>query len=190
MKFNRTTIIFVILSLGLTVIVYVTEIKPEGFNLENKSEQANEVAKIFPFPTEEIKQIKITLNQKVISFEKQGETTSLWQMTQPEKTMASEAAINFLLNLFPQAEKTLSIPVDAEKKREYGLLETDKSIEIILKNGHKYQMILGNPNFDDTQIYAEVIFPPEINQESAIVLVSKSFQYAIERDFAEWKQSS
>ena len=190
MKFNRTTITFLILSLGLTAIVYVTEIQPDGFSLDSTSEQQDQVAKIFPFQVDEIRQITITVNQQIISFQKQDQDQSPWQMTKPENAIASEGAMTFLLNLFPQAENKLAIPVDEQKKKEYGLAEANKNIEIILNNGNKYQMILGSSNFDDTQIYAQVIFPPEINEESAIFLVSKSFQYAIERDFEEWKKSS
>lgn len=47
-------------------------------------------------------------------------------------------------------------------------------------------MILGKSNFDDTQIYAEVIFPEKEKIKPQIYLVSKSFQYALERNFDEW----
>ena len=190
MKFNRTTIICVIVSLGLSAIVYITEIKPEGFNLDNKNEQQNEVAKIFPFQLEDIQQIIIKADQQVISFQQQEGQNSQWQMTQPENLVASEAAIKFLLNLLSQSENKLSINADSQNRKDYGLLDSSKIIEIILNSGDKYQMILGNPNFDDTQIYAEVIFPAQMKKKSTIFLVSKSFQYAIERDFEEWKQSS
>jgi hypothetical protein len=84
----------------------------------------------------------------------------------------------------------VDISANAQNRQDYGLANSQKKIQIILKNGDSYQMILGIPNFNDTQIYAEVIFPPSKEEQSAIFLVSKSFQYAIERDFEEWKQPS
>ena len=190
MKFNRTTISLLILSLGLTGIVYITEIKPEGFNLNPKAQKQSEILKIFPFETQDIQKITIEIDQQIISFQRQEQSEkSLWQMTQPEKLVANDGAIAFLINLFPQAENKLQIPANLAKRKEYALLDSGKTIEIILNNGDQYKMILGSPNFDDTQIYAEVIFPSQVPDKSTIFLVSKSFQYAIERDFDEWKKN-
>ncbi len=188
MKFNRTTITLVFLCIGLTTTVYLTQIKPEGFNLENQETTQNEVTKIFPFQTEDIQQITIDINQDVIKFQRKDEPNSPWQMTQPETLLANDGAIAFLVNLFPQAEKKLEISPDVEKKKEYGLLESSPTIAVTLHNEDRYHMILGNANFDDTQIYAQIKFPASIQAQSSIFLVSKSFQYAIERDFGEWKQ--
>ena len=188
MKFNRTTISLVILSLSLTGIVYITEIKPQGFNLNNKGQKQKEIVRIFPFETQDIQQIIINVDQEVISFQRKENGNSAWQMIEPENLVANNGAIAFLLNLFPQAQKKLELPANIEKRKEYGLLESAKKIELILKNGDQYYLTLGNSNFDNTQIYAEVKFPPSIQDEYSIFLVSKSFQYAIERDFEEWKQ--
>ena len=88
---------------------------------------------------------------------------------------------------FPQAKKKLTIPANDEKRKEYGLFDSTKVIEVVLNNGDKYQMILGNANFDNTQVYARVNYPDRAQESSQIFLVSKSFQYAIERDINEWK---
>lgn len=186
MKFNRTTISLVILALGLTSFVYFSEIKDQGLNISSKIDGREEKKeKIFPFDGKDIKSIIINLDRMQISFEKTEK--DIWQMTQPEKFTASDASMAFLLNLFNQAQNTVEIPFTKEKQEEYGLAKSNYKIQWRLKNGDEYQMILGKSNFNDTQIYAEVIFPDSVKTKQNIFLVSKSFQYAIERDFDEWK---
>lgn len=186
MKFNRTTISLVILALGLTSFVYFSEIKDQGFDITSKIDRKEETReKIFPFDSKDIKSITINLDRQQISFEKTEK--DIWEMIQPEKLTASDAAMSFLVNLFNQAENTVEIPLTEDKKEEYGLTASGYKIQWRLKNGDEYQMILGKSNFDDTQIYAEVIFPDGVERKQNIFLVSKSFQYAIERDFEEWK---
>jgi hypothetical protein len=191
MKLNRTTISLLILSLGLTSVVYITEIKPEGFNLNPKNQKEEEIPKIFSFKTQDLEKINIKAEQTIITFQKQrkGEENSFWQMTQPENLLANEGAIAFLVNLFPPAEKKLTIPANDENRKKYGLWESQKKIELTLSNGDQYEITLGSANFDNTQIYVEVKFPTTVEDQSSIFLVSKSFQYAIERDFDEWKQN-
>ncbi|BAQ61978.1 hypothetical protein GM3708_2384 [Geminocystis sp. NIES-3708] len=187
MKFNRTTIFLVILALGLTAFVFLREIKDQGFDITPKIQNQNEGEKIFTFDTNDIKNITIKINDKKISFEKIKNKNQSWQMTQPEKIIASNAAISFLINLFSQAENKVEIPSTKEKRQEFGLDISQYQIWLTLNNGEEYHMILGKSNFDNTQIYAEVTFPKSVKSQQNIFLVSKSFQYAIERDFEEWK---
>ncbi|NCO74120.1 MAG: DUF4340 domain-containing protein [Cyanobacteria bacterium] len=186
MKFNRTTISLVILALGLTGFVFFREIKDQQFDLTSKiGKEEEKQEKIFTFDTKEIKNIDIEVNQEKINFEKTDK--NVWLMTQPQKLTVNDAAMNFLINLFNQAENKLEIPSTPEKIQEFGLDKSHHKISLILNNGDKYQIILGKGNFDDTAIYAQVIFPESLKATQNIFLVSKSFQYAIERDLEEWK---
>ncbi len=189
MKFNRTTISLVVFSVGLSVIVYLAQIKPQGFNLDSKTEQEIANPKIFSFTTEDIQQITIYTNQETIVFDREDTDKSPWLMIQPQKLVASDGAISFLVNLFPQAQNKVELPATEDKKQEYGLLDSTDKIELTLTNNDRYTIILGNPNFDDSQIYAQVIFPNQMQKQTSIFLVSKSFRYAIERDFEQWKKS-
>ncbi|BAQ66545.1 hypothetical protein GM3709_3310 [Geminocystis sp. NIES-3709] len=176
----------VILALGLTGFVYFSEIKNQGLDISSKIEEKEDKKEnIFSFDSKDIKGIVIEVNNQKISFEKTDK--DIWEMIQPEKLTASDAAISFLVNLFNQAENKIQIPLTEEKRQEYGLVQSSYKIQWRLKNDEQYQMILGKPNFDDTQIYAEVKFPDSVKTKQNIFLVSKSFQYAIERDFNEWK---
>lgn len=190
MKFNRSTIFLVIFALSLTILVFLREIKNQGFNITPQAEIEKKAEKIFSFDTNDIKKIKIEVNNKIISFEKTKDNKQPWQMTQPEKIIASDAAISFLVNLFNQAENKLEIPTSETKLVEFGLDKSSYHIWITLNNDEEYHLILGNDNFDNTQIYAQVIFPTSVKSAQNIFLVSKSFQYAIERDLEEWKASN
>jgi Domain of unknown function (DUF4340) len=189
MKINRTTIFLVMVALALTGFVFFQEIKNQGFDINPKTEKPEEKVKIFPFDTNDIKTIIIQVNKDKISFEKTENNNKSWQMTQPQKITASDAAMSFLINLFSQAENKVEISLTEDKRQEFGLDISQHQIWLTLNNGEEYHIILGKPNFDDTQIYAQVKFPQSINSTQNIFLVSKSFQYAIERDFDEWKEN-
>jgi hypothetical protein len=190
MKFNRTTTFLVILALCLTGFVFFREIKDQGFDITKKAENQDKKEKIFPFNTSDIKTITIQVNEQKITFEKTEDNSQPWRMTQPQKIIASDAAMSFLVNLFNQAENKVEIPLTEDKRQEFGLDISQNQIWLTLNNGEEYHIILGKPNFDDTQIYAEVKFPQSVKSKQNIFLVSKSFQYAIERDFDEWKAVS
>ena len=187
MKFNRNTIILVVISIGLAGVVYFQEVKPNGLTLQNQEGEETPEA-IFPFAMNDIQEVTVNYQNQAIVFQKQlNQDQVSWQMIEPQQFDISEGSINFLLNLFPSAKKTVAIEDTSEKQTEYGLLDSAKTIEVILANNDRYHMVLGNSSFDNTQIYAQVNFPDNSSPSSQIFLVSKSFQYAIERDVNEWK---
>lgn len=187
MKFNRTTVILVILALGLSTFIYIAE-KNNDFITQIDSDNTSKSEKIFPFDTEEIKTISIDNNQQKITFAKTENQIKPWEMTSPEKTKASDAAISFLTNLFHQATNQQEIPDTEKNLEEYGLQQPNGTIKLTLNNGDEYTVNLGNSNFDNTKIYAQIIFPQSQSGKPKIFLISKSFQYAIKRDFDEWKE--
>lgn len=186
MKLKPTTIFLMILSFSLGIIVFVTQIWDKGFNL-NPNESEEIVDNIFPFTRKDINIIKLQIPDTEIIFKRENKSSS-WKMIAPEKTEANDASIAFLLNLLPNAKKEVEISPTDSNLEEYSLSNSQKKISLTLNNGKLYEITLGKSNFDDTRIYALVSFPPELESKSAIFLVSKSFQYALERDFSEWKQ--
>lgn len=188
MKLNRNTIILFITAFSLMGLVFLTQIRKDGFNISPVGKQEDSIPSIFPFKTEEIQALEIKTDGQLIAFEKTGNEPLSWMMKQPENTKASDAAIAFLLNLFPSATKKIELLATDEQRKEYGINNNSPTITITLKNSDRYQMILGKSNFDDTQIYAEVIFPEQEKIKPQIYLVSKSFQYALERNFDEWRE--
>ncbi len=188
MKLNPNTIFLLIVALSLTGAVVFSEIRRDGFILTTDNTQETEIPLIFPFPREAVKKIDLTIDDNRISFAKTGNNPYPWMMITPEKTKASDAAIAFLLNLLTSADKKIELLATDNLRQEYGINDNSPMITITLEGRDRYQIILGNPNFDDTQIYAEVIFPEKDKIPAQIYLISKSFQYALLRDFEEWKQ--
>lgn len=194
MKFNRSTILLSIFAISLASVIYLVEIRPQSNVTNNDNENlAPQEHKLFPFDIEQIKTITIDPpdsqeNSQTLIFEKTQAEVQPWQMSTPEPVKANDASISFLLNLFPQATKKPEIPMDEANLSEYGLETPKATISITLDNGETYQINIGGNNFDNSQIYGLVKFPPSAPQSEGIFLMSKSFQYAVERPYEDWKE--
>ena len=184
MKLKTTTIILVFLALGLGSFVYFLEIngKQEQENVESTKKQ------IFNFTDRDIQTLVIETEGKNLKFERTTQETQPWKMTDPEDIPASEAAISFLVDLLIESEINQSFVITQEQLADYGLVQPLAKILIKLNNQQEHRVILGGSNFDDTLIYAQVDPSTEPQDPIEIVLLSKNFQYAVERDFDEWKQ--
>jgi hypothetical protein len=188
MKLKSTTIVLILFALGLGGFIYFVEIKNK-LKSENIENAENEIMpKLFNFSEKDIKILTIQTEKTVLKFEQTEDKTKPWQMIEPEKVTASEPSISFLTNLLIEAKKNQTFVINKNQLMEYGLDKPIAKILIGLKNQQEKQIILGKPNFDDTLIYAQ-INPQQQNENSQeIILVSKSFQYAVNREFNDWKQ--
>ncbi len=191
MKFNRITISLAIFAVALTSIVYFLEIRPATNQAENENQiVVTESERIFPFAVKDIQQLTIEIPNQTLEFIKTDAQIHPWQMKQPQETQANDASISFLLNLFPQVTNNQEIPINQASLAEYGLETPQGEIFVTLDNGDEYKIQVGGSNFDNSQIYGLVKFPDSASQSEGIFLMSKSFQYAIERDLQDWQQSS
>ncbi|RMD73160.1 MAG: hypothetical protein D6822_00025, partial [Cyanobacteria bacterium J149] len=121
MKLNRNTIILFITAFSLMGLVFLTQIRKDGFNISPVGKQEDSIPSIFPFKTEEIQALEIKTDGQLIAFEKTGHEPLSWMMKQPENTKASDAAIAFLLNLFPSATKKIELlATDEQRKSKEG----------------------------------------------------------------------
>ncbi|AFZ46412.1 hypothetical protein Cyast_0432 [Cyanobacterium stanieri PCC 7202] len=201
MKFNRSTILLSIFAVSLASIIYLLEIRPQSNVTNNDNEnlvrQGDRTAtlhdRIFPFDTDQVKIITIDPpqsleNSQTLVFEKTDAEVQPWQMSEPEQVRANDASISFLLNLFPQAPRQPEIPMDEANLSEYGLESPRAKITITLDNGENYKISIGGSNFDNSQIYGLVKFPESASQSEGVFLMSRSFQYAVERPYEDWKQ--
>ncbi len=184
MKLKTTTIILVFLALGLGSFVYFLEIK--GKQAQEKVESTKK--QIFNFVAQDIQTLVIETEGKKLKFERTNQATQPWKMTEPEDTPASEAAISFLVDLLIELEINQSFAITQEQLADYGLVQPLAKILIQLNNQQEHRVILGGSNFDNTSIYAQVDPATEPQDSIDIVLLSKNFQYAVERDFDEWKE--
>lgn len=191
MRLKNTTIFLSIAAISLAVIAVFPYAKSVVFSTFPgfTAKIAKDDHLIFPFSPERIKKIKLRLaNNNYLEFVRTSNQPPQWQMIYPEKTKANDAAISFLTSLFPTAKREIELTPTPQQRQEYGISSSSPTIDVFLQDGQNYRILLGKSNFDDTQIYAEVVFPESSKQTPRIFLLSKSFLYAIQRDFSEWKQ--
>jgi hypothetical protein len=191
MKLKTTTLVLLICCLGLGTAVFLAErIKTSTQdNLENQQSREN---LIFDFAEKEIETLTIETGGKTLKFQQTSDQIQPWKMLEPEQVIASEPSVSFLVNLLVEGKANESFIVTKDQLNDYGLAQPLAKILITVKKenqeGKEAQLFLGKPNFDDTLIYAQVSDSKMEENQAKIVLVSKSFQYAVERDYEDWKE--
>lgn len=98
---------------------------------------------------------------------------------------ANDAYVAYLLDKLVKA-KSERIPSDP--RIDYGLNEPLATVDIKLNNQVNHQLILGKPNFNDTSLYAIADPPKQVKEPIQVLLVTKDFEYAVNRPLSEWKQ--
>lgn len=98
---------------------------------------------------------------------------------------ANDAYVAYLLDKLVKA-KADRIPSDP--RIDYGLNEPLATVDIKLNNQVNHQLILGKPNFNDTSLYAIADPPKQVKEPIQVLLVTKDFEYAVNRPLSEWKQ--
>jgi len=131
-----------------------------------------------PKPTESPKEVKATKSPD-------PKPTEQAKATVPTQMPANEAYVAYLLDKIVKA-KGDRIPVDP--RLEDGLDKPLATVEVKLNNKETHKLILGKPNFNDTSLYALADPPEQVKEPLQIVLVSKEFEYAVNRPLSEWKQ--
>jgi hypothetical protein len=184
MKLQKTTWVLVAVAILLVGVVYFYEGQRK---FQGEQIQANE-KKLFDFQEEEIQELTIETQKETLRFERTETSDRSWQMKQPEDVPASEPVVAFLLNLLVEAKRDRALTIPPNKTQEYGLDKPFAKLDIKLKNGEKQQLILGKLDFEGQSLYA--IVNPSIRSKGEYngVLVSQDFQFALDRNLAEWKQ--
>lgn len=180
MKLPKTTLILLLLAVGLGGFVYFYEIR-------GASQKQTAIAKgeeIFAFSEDEVKSFRIKTQSQTLRFE---QVDSKWQMKEPSDTPASSASVAYLLNLLETGKSDLTFSVPATQLAEYGLTEPQGAIAITLKNDETHQLILGKPDFNRSFLYALADPPAKSQGNVDVLLVSPDFANAINRQLSEWK---
>lgn len=181
---QKTTLLLVLIALGLGGYVYWSEMKPQS---QSETVVVSEEG-LFSFTEEEVQRLTIQRGEgERLAFIRLETAASSWRMKQPEGTPAEEGAIAFLLDLLLKENTSKTFTVETENLTLYGLDQPSVRINIELKNNTKHQIVLGNPTFDEESIYAQI--NPDENQETEVYILPIDFQYAVERPLSEWKLS-
>ncbi|MBW4663404.1 MAG: DUF4340 domain-containing protein [Chroococcus sp. CMT-3BRIN-NPC107] len=182
MKLPKTTLILLLLALGLGGFVYFYEIR-------GASQKQVAIAKgeeIFAFSEDEVKSFRIKTQSQTLKFE---QVDSKWQMKEPSDTPASSASVAYLLNLLETGKSDRTFSVPTTQLSEYGLTEPQGAIAITLKNSETHQLILGKPDFNRSFLYALADPPAKSQGKVDVLLVSPDFANAVNRQLSEWKSS-
>lgn len=184
MKLKVTTWILIILATILGSWVYFYEIKGE----EKRTISATTQQQIFALQEAEIQKIIIQKPEQILEFERTNKSEQPWQMKQPENVPASDATIAFLLDLIAKGKSDRNFLASPSQLSQYGLDKPIAHIIIQLKNQTNREIWLGKPSLNQESIYAYTRSSDQNNLN--VLIVSKNWQYAIDRNLSEWKQQS
>ena len=195
MKFQKTPLILLFSALLLGGYVYFAELRKEPQPQTTQTESKP----IFAFKEADVQAFTVQTGEQTLSFEQMsiavpsgqkgvGKTSS-WQMVAPEKTMADQATVAFLLNLIATANSDRTLLTPISRQAEFGLSPPTATIEVKLSNQQTHRLLLGKPNFNRQFLYA--LADPIANsaQDLAVLQVAINFQNAIDRPLSEWKQA-
>ena len=182
---QKTTLFLVLVALGLGGYVYFYELQanpPQEETVETDSEEG-----LLPFEASQVEAITIKKEAgETLKFIRLETVESSWRMKRPEGFPAEESAIAFLLDLLIQDSNPKTFTVEWDEIEAYGLKTPFSTIEIELNNNTTHRILLGNPTFDQEQIYAQI--NPLDNPQPTIYILPIDFKYAVERPLSQWKQ--
>lgn len=184
MKLQRTTIILILLALGLGGFVYFHEIRVGERLVQVK--QKKQQQQIFSFAAEDVESLTIKTKNSAIYLERNSNGKTKWLLKYPTIEPCQDAVVSYLIDLLVKgkAERTLSI--SANQFMEFGLYQPLATIDVKLKNQKTHQIILGKTDFNHRFMYAQV--DPATNRNANVLLVSTDFENAVNRELSEWKQ--
>jgi Domain of unknown function (DUF4340) len=186
MKLQRTTLILVLLALGLGAFVYFSEIR----GTTQQQEAKNQKQQIFSFAEDDIQSLAIKTNNISLNLERNGKSQeSKWLLKSPTSEPANTPIVSYLTDLLVKGKSDHPIQTPVSQLAEFGLDQPKITINISLKNQKTHQLILGKTDFSRRFLYAQVDPIPKQNGNVDVLLVSTDFENAVNRDISEWQQS-
>ncbi|MEA5619044.1 DUF4340 domain-containing protein [Cronbergia sp. UHCC 0137] len=185
MKLPKTTLILLLLALGLGGFVYFYEIKGANHREEVKQQQQE----IFSFTPEDVQ--AMTIKTKDITLQLEKRTSSAkpqWLIKSPISEPANDAIVSYLMDLLVKGKSEKTVSTSTGELSKFGLDKPQAKIDIKLKNQQTHQLILGNLDFNNNFLYAQVDPIPTTNENINLLLVSKDFANAVNRQLSEWRE--
>ena len=181
MKLPKTTLILIVLAIGLGSFVYFHEIKGKNQQTEIKPQKQ----KIFAFNADDVQSLTINFKETILQIEKRNTTEKpQWEIKSPISTLANDAIVSYLMDLLVKGKSERTVSVSPTELSEFGLDKPVATIDVKLKNQQSHQLILGKGDFNNQFLYAQA----DGNKSMNLLLVSKDFVNAVNRDISEWKQ--
>ncbi|MBD2336939.1 DUF4340 domain-containing protein [Calothrix sp. FACHB-156] len=185
MKFSRTTLILILLALGLGSFVYFHEIR----GATQREEVKEKKQQIFAFTADDVQSLTITTAKLSLALERNPQDSPpKWLIKSPVSEPANDAIVSYLMDLLVKGKSDRSLSIPANQKGDFGLDNPQATINITLKNQQSHQLLLGATNFNRRLLYVQA--DPSIKPDGNIdvLLVSTDFENAVNRDISEWKQ--
>ena len=186
MKLKKSTLGLILIAASLTGFVYFHEIRGK-----EKLERIEEVEKlVFDFQVEDVEAIAITTEEETVKFERQKLEDSedlIWQITEPEEKKADEATVEFLLSKMASLKSDRSLITSGSNLVQYGLETPANIVEVELQNGENYRLLLGEQDFSQSFIYANLEVAEEETENVSILLIPLNFQNIIAKPISEWE---
>jgi len=182
MKLQRRNIVLVGVAVLLGAVTLVTR-APENQPATTRTRD------LFAFEEGQVQALQVAVDGRSLAFER--DENQVWQMTQPDQTVANEANVAYLANLLAtgvQSDRLITVvPDDLDT---YGLDQPYAALDITLDNDETHQLVLGTYTFNRSNLYALVDPPadPTSAEELDVALVSADFEIALNRPLEEWKQ--
>ncbi|MEH2350066.1 MAG: DUF4340 domain-containing protein [Nostoc sp.] len=185
MKLPRTTLILILLALGLGGFVYFSEIRGAAVREETKEQKQ----KIFSFEADDVQSLTVKTKKLTLNLERNPESSNpKWVIKSPISGPANDAIVSYLMDLLVKgnSDRTLSTP--AKELGQFTLDQPPATINITLKNRQNHQLILGKSNFNGRFLYAQADPPTKPDGNINVLLVSTDFANAVNRELSEWQQ--
>lgn len=147
---------------------------------------------LFSFAEDDINALEIETSTTTLDLERDDSGT--WQLQQPQQAPVNEATVTFLLNLLATEESDRTFSVAAQELDSYALDTPQATVEIGLEDGSRHKLLLGDYDFSNEYLYAQVDpeeppeTPSEDEPEVEVQLVPASFDSAINRPLQDWIQ--
>ncbi len=185
MKLPRTTLILILLTLGLASFVYFYEIRGATVREEIKEQKQQ----IFSFAEDDVQSLTVKTKKLTLNLERSPESSNpKWVIKSPISGPANDAIVSYLMDLLVKgnSDQTLSSPV--KELGEFALDQPQATINITLKNRQSHQLILGKSNFNGRFLYAQADPATKPDGNINVLLISTDFANAVNRELSEWKQ--
>ncbi|MEA5579169.1 DUF4340 domain-containing protein [Anabaena sp. UHCC 0451] len=181
---KRTTLILIILALGLGGFIYFHEIRGATQQEEAKENKQQ----IFSFSVDDVQSLSIKTKDITLNLESSSKPEPpKWLIKSPISEPANDAIVSYLMNLLVKGKGEKIVLTSPNQLSEFGLEQPQATIDIQLKNQKTHQLILGKPNFNNSFLYAKIDPNNNRNENINVFLVSKDFANAVNRELSEWK---
>jgi len=187
MKLQRTTLILILLTLGLGGFVYFYEIKGATQREEVKEKKQH----IFSFAASDLQSLMVKTQNLTINLERSHNSgKTQWFLQSPTVEPANDAVVSYLIDALVKGKESRTLSIPTHQLGEFGLDQPQSTIDVKLKNQTTHKLILGKPDFTRRFLYAIADPAAKPSGNTNVLLVSTDFQNAVNRQLSEWKQTS